>query len=38
MGVTDVRSGKDCRGQRPGILDVVHVLRPPRSKVLVKLM
>ena len=29
--------GQDCRGRRPGILDAVHVLRPARSEVVVKL-
>ncbi len=28
-----VRLGRDCRGPRPGILDVVHALRPVRSEV-----
>jgi hypothetical protein len=32
-----VRLGQDCRGRRPGILDAVHVLRPARSEVVVKL-
>ena len=31
------RSGQDCRGRRPGILDAVHALRPARSEVVVKL-
>ena len=33
-----VRLGQDCRGRRPGILDAVHVLRPARSEVVVKLV
>jgi hypothetical protein len=40
MGVADVMLGQvrfDCRGQRPGMLDAVHVLRPARSEVVVKL-
>ncbi len=32
-----VRLGQDCRGRRPGILDAIHVLRPARSEVVVKL-
>ncbi len=31
-----VRLGQYSRGRRPGILDAVHVLRPARSKVVVK--